>query len=79
MKTKKELIESSSNQKGSNFLFKEVYTTVLKKVNNFYIGYIKELSGVNTQGKTLDEVRSNLKEAVSLILKSNKELARRKS
>jgi len=60
-------------------LFKEVYTIVLKKVNNFYIGYIKELPGVNTQGKTLDEVRSNLKEAVSLILKSNKELARRKS
>lgn len=60
-------------------MFKEVYTTVLKKVNNFYIGYIKELPGVNTQGKTLDEVRSNLKEAVSLILKSNKELARRKS
>lgn len=60
-------------------MFKEVYTIVLKKVNNFYIGYIKELPGVNTQGKTLDEVRSNLKEAVSLILKSNKELARRKS
>lgn len=58
-------------------MFKEVYTTVLKKVNNFYIGYIKELPGVNTQGKTLDEVRSNLKEAVSLILKSNKELARK--
>jgi len=51
-----------------------IFTAVFEKVNNWYIGYVEELPGANTQGRTLDEVRSNLKEAISLILKSNKEL-----
>lgn len=54
-----------------------IFTAVFEKVNNWYIGYVEELPGANTQGRTLDEVRSNLKEAVSLILKSNKELIER--
>jgi len=56
---------------------KGIFTAVFEKVNNWYIGYVEELPGANTQGKTLDEVRSNLKEAISLILKSNKELIER--
>ena len=54
-----------------------IFTAVFEKVNNCYIGYVEELPGANTQGRTLDEVRSNLKEAISLILKSNKELIER--
>ena len=38
-----------------------------------YIGYVAEVPGANTQGKTLDEVRENLSEAVELILHSNRE------
>ena len=33
-----------------------------------YVGYVAELPGANTQGETLEEVRENLKEAVSLLL-----------
>jgi predicted RNase H-like HicB family nuclease len=33
-----------------------------------YIGYVAELPGANTQGETLEETRSNLKEAVELLL-----------
>ena len=40
-----------------------------------YIGYVEELPGANTQGETLEEVRENLKEAVALILETNRELA----
>ena len=58
-------------------MLKGIFTAVFEKVNNWYIGYVEELPGANTQGKTLDEVRSNLKEAISLILKSNKELIER--
>ena len=36
---------------------------------------MEELPGANTQGKTLDEARENLKEAVELILLSNRELS----
>jgi len=35
---------------------------------------VEELSGVNTQGRTLKEVRENLKEATRLIIESNREL-----
>lgn len=40
-----------------------------------YIGYIAELPGANTQGETLEEVRENLKEAVSLLLECYREEA----
>ena len=52
-----------------------VFTGVFEKVGEWYIGYVEELPGANTQGKTLEEVRENLREAVELILMSNRELA----
>lgn len=45
------------------------------KVPEGYIGFVEELPGANTQGKTLREARSNLKEAIALILEVNAELA----
>lgn len=56
---------------------KYIFTAIFEKVEGWYIGYIEELPGVNTQGKTLKEVRENLREAVLLILESNRELAER--
>jgi predicted RNase H-like HicB family nuclease len=50
-------------------------TAVFEKVPEGYIGFIEELPGVNTQGPTIDEARSNLLEAVSLVLEANKVLA----
>jgi len=51
------------------------FTSVIEKSGNWYIGYVEELPGVNTQGKTLKEVRENLKEALRLIIEANRELA----
>jgi len=51
------------------------FTSVIEKRGNWYIGYVEELPGVNTQGKTLKEVRENLKEALYLIIEANRELA----
>jgi len=51
------------------------FTSVIEKRGNWYIGYVEELPGVNTQGKTLKEVRENLKEALCLIIKANRDLA----
>ncbi len=51
------------------------FTSVIEKRGNWYIGYVEELPGVNTQGKTLKEVRENLKEALCLIIQANKDLA----
>jgi len=55
------------------------FTAVFEKVDDWWIGYIEELPGANTQGKTLDETRENLKDAVQLIIEANRELARRES
>ena len=52
----------------------KTYTAVIKKVRGWYIGYVEELPGANTQGKTLKEVRENLREAIELIVQSNREL-----
>lgn len=40
-----------------------------------YIAWIEEIPGVNTQGKTKREARQNLREALSLVLETNRELA----
>ena len=51
------------------------FTAVFKKVPEGYVGFIEELPGANTQGETLEEVRSNLREAVVLTLESNRTLS----
>jgi len=53
------------------------FTGVIEKRGNWYVGYVEELPGVNTQGKTLKEVRENLKEAIQLIIEANRKLVRR--
>ena len=55
-----------------------IFTAIFEKVNDWYIGYVEELPGANTQGKTLEEARENLREATELILLSNRELAEKK-
>ncbi len=40
---------------------------------------MEELPGANTQGRTLEEARENLKEAVQLVVEANRELARRET
>ena len=47
------------------------YTIVIVKSGKWFAGYVKELSGANSQGKTIKEVKHNLKEAIKLIVKSN--------
>ena len=55
------------------------FTAVFEKVDDWYIGYVEELPGANTQGRTLDEARYNLKEAVQLVLEANREMAEKET
>jgi len=55
----------------------EKFTAVFEQEGEWWIGYVEELPGANTQGRTLEEARENLKEAVQLILEANRELVRR--
>lgn len=52
------------------------FTAVFKKVPEGYIAFVEELAGANSQGATLEEARENLREAVELVLESNRALAR---
>lgn len=45
------------------------------KVPEGYVAFVEELPGANTQGKTLEEARANLEEAVTMVLDANRELS----
>jgi len=54
---------------------REKLTAVFRKSKYGYIGYVEELPGANTQGKTLEETKKNLIEAIQLVLEANRQLA----
>jgi predicted RNase H-like HicB family nuclease len=51
----------------------ERFTAVYEFDGEWWIGYVEELPGANTQGRTLDEARDNLKDAVQLLIESNRQ------
>lgn len=55
----------------------EKFTAVFEQEGDWWMAYVEELPGANTQGRTLEEARANLKEAIQLIVEANRELARR--
>ena len=50
-------------------------TAVFERVPEGYIAFVEELPGANAQGKTLDEARRNLTEAVELVIDANRQLS----
>ncbi len=51
---------------------KRQFTAIYKKRGKWYLGWVEEIPGVNTQGKTLKEVKENLREALLLVLETNR-------
>lgn len=49
------------------------FTAVIEKDGEWYIGYCLEIPGANGQGKTRDECKKNLAEAIGLILQDRRE------
>ena len=49
------------------------FTAVFEQDGPWWIVYVEELPGANSQGATIDEARENLKEAIQLILETNRE------
>lgn len=54
-------------------------TAVYKKSGRWYLGWIEEIPGVNTQGKTIKEAKENLKEALQLIVETNRLVSRQEA
>ena len=53
------------------------FTAVFEEDGEWYIGYCPEIPGANGQGRTIEECRKSLAEAISLILEDRREDARR--
>jgi predicted RNase H-like HicB family nuclease len=53
------------------------YNAVIRKDGQWWIGWIEEVPGVNSQGETRDELLGNLREALAEALELNREDARR--
>ena len=50
------------------------YTAIIKEIEDgWYMGQCEQVPGAMTQGRTIDEVKENLKEAIALILEDEKE------
>jgi predicted RNase H-like HicB family nuclease len=52
---------------------KNKYTAVIKQDSGWWIGWIEEIPGVNSQGKTRSELKKNLRSALSEALDFNRE------
>lgn len=46
--------------------------------DGWYVASVPELPGCHTQGKTLEEVRKRIKEAIELVLEADKDLKEEK-
>ena len=43
--------------------------------DGWFVAYVAELTGANSQGETLEEARANLREAVALVVRVHRERA----
>lgn len=53
------------------------YTAVIRRDDQWWIGWIEEVPGVNSQGATREELIENLREALSEALEMNRQEARK--
>ena len=52
------------------------YTAVVQQDGDWWIGWVEELRGVNSQGATREELLDNLRDALEEALEMNREEAR---
>lgn len=56
---------------------KQRYHTIIKaEANGWYVGWVEEIPGTITYGKSLEECRRNLRESLQLMLETHRDEAR---
>lgn len=53
------------------------YTAVIRRDGQWWIGWVEEVPGVNSQGETREELLANLREALGEAIEMNREDARK--
>jgi len=51
------------------------FTAVIERDGSWWIGWIEEISGVNSQGETREELLANLRSALEEAIEMNREAA----
>jgi predicted RNase H-like HicB family nuclease len=51
---------------------KAVYTAIIQRDDSWWIGWVKEIPGVNSQGRTRQELMENLRSALKEALEMKK-------
>lgn len=49
------------------------FTAIIEGDEDFYIGYSPEIPGANGQGRTIEQCRASLADAIALILEDRRE------
>jgi predicted RNase H-like HicB family nuclease len=49
------------------------FTAIIERHNDWYIAYCPEIPGANGQGRTVEECRTSLADAIALILEDRRE------
>ena len=49
------------------------FTAIIEKDDDWYIAYCPEVPGANGQGRTIEECKDSLADAISLILEDRRE------
>lgn len=52
------------------------YTAVVQQSGEWWIGWVEEMPGINSQGATRDELLDNLRDALAEAIEMNREDAR---
>ncbi len=53
------------------------FTAIIEQDEDWFIAYCPEIPGANGQGRTVEECRQNLREAIALVLEDRREDALR--
>lgn len=51
------------------------FTAVFLKTGKWYTGFVKEIPGINTQGRSIPAARKNLRDAADLFFAAQKNIA----
>ncbi|WP_020470564.1 type II toxin-antitoxin system HicB family antitoxin [Zavarzinella formosa] len=52
------------------------YTAVIRQEGDWWIGWVQEMSGINSQGESREELLENLREALTEAIEMNREEAK---
>ncbi len=56
---------------------KQRYHTIIKpEANGWFVGWVEEIPGTITQGRSLDECRRNLRDSLELMVETHRDEAR---